>query len=81
MNQMEQDVIRATERLGGMCRQLTYFRLGTGKVIAVVTVAEGDPAATEEEALRALAKHLKTMLDSNIDHDQVFRERLEEYGG
>lgn len=76
---MSKDVIRDVEqgavRLTAVPPRVRVFRTPEGQCVAALVLAESS-AATETTAVQKLADLVAGMLDSNIDHDRVFYERL-----
>jgi hypothetical protein len=76
---MSQDVIRdgaGAARLTAVTPNVRVFVTPEGRYVAALAVAAGPAGDTDEEAVRLLADIVAGKLDSNIDHDHVFRERL-----
>jgi hypothetical protein len=75
-----QDVIRDLEhaalRLTAVPPKVLVLVAPNGTSVAALVTAVTPVAPTSSEALQKLADLVAGMLDSNVDHDLVFRERL-----
>lgn len=78
MSDLIEDLKQAATRLTCVKPQVVVTAVSDGTYVASLVVAWGTGEASIDAALAALANKVASMLDSNIDHDRVFQQRLTE---
>jgi len=78
MSDLIEDLKQAAARLTCVKPQVVVSALGDGTYTASLVLALGTSEGTPDTAIAALARMVASMLESNVDHDRVFQQRLAE---